>query len=36
VMSQAMAGAPLVVLGAEDGLKEAAKKLKGMEITRAM
>lgn len=36
VMKRAMDGAPVVVLGSEEGLKEAAKKLKGMALTRAM
>ena len=36
VMTKAMQGAPVVVLGAEEALKEAGKTLAGMEITRAM
>ncbi|MFZ5427613.1 MAG: insulinase family protein [Thermodesulfobacteriota bacterium] len=36
VMKKAMEGAPVVVLGGEERLKEAARELKGMEITRAI
>jgi hypothetical protein len=36
VMLRAMKGAPVVVLGAEDTLAEAAKELSGMELTRAL
>ncbi|WP_243358245.1 insulinase family protein [Fundidesulfovibrio terrae] len=36
VMTKAMHGAPVVVLGSEEGLKDAGKTLKGLEINRAM
>lgn len=36
MMKQAMAGAPVVLVGAEERLKDAAKGLAGMVITRAM
>lgn len=36
MMKKAMAGAPVVVVGAEERLKDAAKDMKGMVITRAI